>query len=73
MKLTTRQRNRQKKRVDEIITRLQKGDTQHSIVRDGYPESTVRYHYKKLYRPKAYQKIIERAKTYQKKRYSGLK
>ena len=53
-------------RTDKIIKYLKEGRSQRSIIRMGFPESTVRYHYKKLYRPEAYRKIVDRAKEYQK-------
>jgi len=54
-----------KKSSKEIIELLTQGVSQRQIAKKGYPESTVRYYYMKIYRPSKFKKYIKRVQVYQ--------
>lgn len=59
-------RREPKKSSKEIIELLQQGVSQRQIAKKGYPESTVRYYFMKMHRPKKFKQYIARVQEYQK-------
>lgn len=51
------------KQREEIVALLTKGKSRWEVYKLGYPWSTIRYHYDKLYRPKKHKKNL--AKMYE--------
>lgn len=52
----------------EIISFLESGISQESLVKQGYKESTVRYWYRKMYRPQTFKRFVKQVHGYNKKR-----
>lgn len=64
-KKTTEKQRPIKKSSQEIIKLLEQGRSQRSIALMGYPESTVTYYYRKLYKPKRLKRFIKQVRKYQ--------
>lgn len=52
-----------------IIRNLKNGKTQWEVHKMGYPFGTVRYHYQRLFKPKEFEKFMQKHKERMKKRY----
>jgi hypothetical protein len=50
----------------EIIELLKQGVSQRQIAKRGYPESTIRYYFMKMHKPKQFTRYIKRVQVYQK-------
>lgn len=57
----------------EIIKLLQDGKKQSEVQSLGYPIATVRYHYRKLYKPKQFKKFIKQIQGYNKTAFDKSK
>ena len=49
----------------EIIKLLQQGKSQRSIALMGYPESTITYYYRKLFKPTRFKRFVKQVRRYQ--------
>lgn len=49
----------------EIIALLEQGVSQRQIAKKGYPESTVRYYFMKMHKPRKFKSYIKRVQVYQ--------
>lgn len=67
-KKTLRYKREPSKKSKEIISFLESGVSQESLVKQGYPESTVKYWYRKLFNPKAYRRFVKQVHGYNKNR-----
>lgn len=54
-----------KKSSQEIIDALKAGVSQRQLALKGYPESTVTYYYRKLFKPKRFRRFIGQVRKYQ--------
>ena len=59
-----------KRSTRTIISYIEKGLTQTEIFNKGYPLSTVRYHFRKMKRPKAHEKTLKRHNSLRNKNYA---
>lgn len=60
-------RTEPKKTSKEIIELLEQGVSQRQIAKKGYPESTIRYYFMKMHKPKQFTEYIKRVQGYQRK------
>jgi hypothetical protein len=56
----------------EIIKLLESGLRQFEVQKLGYPLNTIRYYYRKLYKPKAYKRFILKIHSYNRAKLKGL-
>lgn len=62
-----------KKTTQKIIAYIEKGLPQMQIVKKGFPLSTVRYHFRKINRPKVHEKLLKRHNKARREKYLETK
>jgi hypothetical protein len=54
------------KKSEDIIALLKTGKKQVELFNLGYPESTVRYYYRKLFKPSKHKRFVKQVSKYNK-------